>query len=183
MHLNQKLCPKECEGAPRAPFGPSVKGQDELEQYGRRNALRVWLKDPETEGENTDTIILDVAKKLNVALEPSEIGRSHRVGRKSNGDGKPRAIIVKFLSHNVRQRLFRARKNNSGIFLSEDLTKKRANIMFKARGLKRDNKIHSCWTTDGRMYIRERSPWGNHDQARVVQIFSSDDPDAYYRDQ
>ena len=26
MHLNQKLCPKECEGAPRAPFGPSVHG-------------------------------------------------------------------------------------------------------------------------------------------------------------
>ena len=33
--------------------------QDELQQYGRRNSLRVWMKEPEKHGGDTDTIILN----------------------------------------------------------------------------------------------------------------------------
>ena len=35
----------------------SLKNSYELEQYGRRNSLRIWMSDPETQGENTDELV------------------------------------------------------------------------------------------------------------------------------
>lgn len=36
---------------------------DELEQYSRRNALRIWFPQPEVRGENTDELVSQYAKK------------------------------------------------------------------------------------------------------------------------
>ena len=145
-------------------------------------SVRLWTDEIEKDGEDTDAIVMDTARKLNVPLDEKQIGRSHRVGRRV--PGKPRAIIVKFTSYNMRRKFYQARKRTtgSGVFISEDLTKRRSNIMYIARGLKRDNLIHSCWTTDGRMYVRERNPLGaNADQGPVVQIMDKTDLDVYMR--
>ena len=125
--------------------------------------------------------MLDVARKLNISLDPKEIGRTHRVGKQT--PGKPRAIIAKFVSYNSRNKVYQARKSSpNGVFISEDLTKRRSNIMFHARGLKRDKKIHSCWTKDGRMFVRESNPWGpDRDNGRVVQIYDIEDLNVYRR--
>ena len=58
-------------------------GQDELEQYGRRNAVRVWINDPEKPGENTDKLVLDLASQYNIPIIENDIGRSHQIGRAS----------------------------------------------------------------------------------------------------
>ena len=51
--------------------------------------------------------------------------------------------------------------------------------MFLARSLKRQKKIQSCWTKDGRMFIRELNEWGTDDPGRVVQLHSKEDLDKY----
>ena len=43
--------------------------QDELEQYGRRNSLRIWMSDPENQGENTDELVLKYAEKVSVTVQ------------------------------------------------------------------------------------------------------------------
>lgn len=126
---------------------------DELEQYGRRNAVRVWSPSlPETPGEDTDALIINVAAKAGIQLPPNTIGRSHRVGRPSAG--KTRPIIVKFTGYNAPKMLYDARKNCPGVYISEDLTRIRSNILYKARLERKAGRFQHCWTTDGRINIR-----------------------------
>ena len=66
---------------------------------------------PENEKEDTDRIVLDMAKKINASVEISPIDGSHRVGR--SGD-KPRPIIVKFTSYAARKALFIVKKHLKG---------------------------------------------------------------------
>ena len=55
-----------------------------LEMYGRRNGVRIHGV-PETEGENTDTIVMEIAGEIEAGIPASALGRSHRVGKKSAG--------------------------------------------------------------------------------------------------
>eukprot|EP00745_Piridium_sociabile_P044228 TRINITY_DN92305_c0_g1_i2.p1 TRINITY_DN92305_c0_g1~~TRINITY_DN92305_c0_g1_i2.p1 ORF type:complete len:311 (-),score=57.34 TRINITY_DN92305_c0_g1_i2:195-1127(-) len=79
---------------------------DELEQYGRRNNMRV-TGIPETEGESTDTLVTKLAEKMGVDVTEDMLDRTHRVGRKPEGDrtpvpAQPRAIIVKFTTYRAK---------------------------------------------------------------------------------
>ena len=52
----------------------------QLEAYSRRNNLTI-SGIPETEGEDTDRLVLDVAKSAGVMLSPDDIDVPHRLGR------------------------------------------------------------------------------------------------------
>jgi len=127
---------------------------DELEQYSRRNALRIWFPQPESHEDNTDKMVLDYANSIGVTLDPSEIGRSHRVGPPNRNRSKPRAIIVKFTTYNTRRRLYEARKKNQEVFVSEDLTHTRSRVFFNARLERKAGRFLHVWTRDGRINIR-----------------------------
>lgn len=58
----------------------SENENDELNQYGRRNILRIFGI-PEKNDEVTDDIVLKLAGDLNVELTKYDIDRSHRVGK------------------------------------------------------------------------------------------------------
>ena len=53
---------------------------DDLEQYSRRSCLRIGdVKEENTE--NTDEIVMDIARRVNADVRPQDIDSSHRVGR------------------------------------------------------------------------------------------------------
>lgn len=121
---------------------------DELQQYQRRNAVRIFGI-PERADENTDKLVVDLVKeKLNYALPASAICRSHRVGPK-RGD-KARPIIVKFISYRFRSEVFWRKKNlkDTGITISEDLTAARFQLLHVA--MSRFGKSN-VWSQDGRI--------------------------------
>jgi len=122
---------------------------DDLEQRNRLENLRVFGI-PEKSNENTDQLVIDLAKKLNVTLDKSHISRSHRVGRK-NGE-KPRAIIVKFVSYASRQKMFMAKKQlkGTGTSIKEDLTQIRQNILRKA-----SENFDEVWSQNGVIIIKD----------------------------
>lgn len=85
----------------------SLQRLDYLEQYQRRNNLRVFGV-VEKKCENTDTLLIDIFKsKLNVNVSLSDIDQSDRVGatQEPGPDGKIkyRTIIVEFVSYRMRQ--------------------------------------------------------------------------------
>ena len=133
-----------------------VSLEDELdnqEQYSRRNNLRIWSDSlEENAAENTDQIVLNHANKLGVVIAASDIDRSHRVGRRT--PGKPRPIIVKMSSYRARCDLYSARKRVKDVFISEDLTKARTQLLYAARKAKADGYIKQTWTTDGKVKVR-----------------------------
>ena len=102
-------------------------------------------------------------------VRSEEIDRIHRVGPRQ--DKRPRPILVKFVSHQTRQRVLKAksrlRQVGQGaargcearmgtIFINEDLTSRRSKLFQAARGAKKEGNIIDSWTFNGRIMIKDK---------------------------
>ena len=135
---------------------------EELEMYGRRNGIRIYgLK--ESPNENTDKLVLQLAKDIKANISDDALGRSHRVGPKN--DNMPRPIIAKFTGHNSKVEILKHKKElrtddleekygKDTVFINEDLTKTRAGWAKRARVLKKLKKTSETWTRDGTIFIK-----------------------------
>ena len=152
-----------------------LTAQDEAEQYSRRNCLRI-SGIPETDEESTNTIMLMIASECDVNLDPSDIDRSHRLGKPrshssvpENKKNTPRDIIVKFTSYRSRARVFQSKKkldNNSAFpntYINEDLTKTRSELLYKARKMKNNGRFKSAFSRDGRIFVLD-----NNDRRQLI---------------
>ena len=132
---------------------------DQSEQYSRRNSLRIsGFK--EYTGENTDDIVVNMAATIGCDLQLNEIDRSHRVGKPGASKTRHREILVNFASYRARQKLYKMRtslKDNgyAGVFLNEDLTRKRSNVLFEARKVVKADCAKGAWSADGNILIKD----------------------------
>ena len=113
----------------------SVK-HDDLEEYTRKFNLEVYGI-PEEGEENTEQIILDLAKCLNVDLIPEDIDISHRMKK---GNIQPRPIIVRFSNYYSKERMYYNRRKlhkvnvreslrgAEKVYINENLTAQRASL-------------------------------------------------------
>ena len=103
---------------------------DEIEQYGRRENIRIHgIKESLTKEDDGETIINEMSKDLNIELTLNDIQRAHRLGKKSfSENARPRPIIVRFSSFKKRNEFMFSKsklKNLSkynNVFITEDLT-------------------------------------------------------------
>ena len=156
---------------------------DELEQYSHKNSVEIHGI-PENIGISTDEVVCTVAAAVGVQIAPENIEISHRLHRKKGI--KP--IIAKFPNHKDKAKLYRARvqlKNltlsalfpnysttslaEQRIFINENLTSYRSDMMKLAIGKRKDGKILSTWSLDGKIFIKT-SPSG-----RPRQMFSMEE--------
>ncbi|XP_072168546.1 uncharacterized protein [Diadema setosum] len=132
-----------------------VQGQLNLEQYSRRNCIRIFGV-REATGECTDNILCDIAQsKLGITINPAtDIDRSHRTGRKKpeSASHSPRPIIVKMTSYKRKHQILTARRKlkGSGISIHEDLTKHNVDLLRKAT---HHQKVKNAWSSDGRIIV------------------------------
>ena len=132
---------------------------DQSEQYSRRNSLRISGFKEHT-GEKTDDIVVNMAATIGCDLQLNEIDRSHRVGKPDATKTRHREILVKFASYRARQKLYKMRtslKDNgyAGVFLNEDLTRKRSNLLFEARKVVKADCAKGAWSADGNILIKD----------------------------
>ncbi|ELU08188.1 hypothetical protein CAPTEDRAFT_202886 [Capitella teleta] len=134
---------------------------DALEQYTRRNSIRVTGL-PEVEHEDILDRTLKIVNEdleVNPPISIMDIDRVHRVGRR-NPD-RPRSVIVKFSTYRARQSVMKMKKNIKtrlpSTFLNEDLTKERSTFLYKARQMKRQKQITDCWTHDGAIVFKDNN--------------------------
>jgi hypothetical protein len=142
---------------------------DELEQYGRRENVRIsGIK--EEEGENLKQKIVDLARAMDIVMETRDINVTHRLG-KPGISGTTRNIICRFVSRDTKFRFLTEKKKlklldtHKQVYINEDLTPLRQKLFFK---LRRSGKFESCYTRDGS--IRCKSKDGN-----MCQVSSPDD--------
>ena len=99
---------------------------------------------------------------------------------------KHRSVIVKFASRktkalvmgnckNLKDNPFKNQNGSiSKIYISDDLTKRRANLAFQARNLKKCNAILDTWTFEGRILIKDKhrriSPVISQEDLRKLQL-------------
>ena len=136
---------------------------EEQEQYSRRTSLRFHnVRVPTDQKGNiiqpvdTDGIILKICNKhLTVPLDIHHIGRSHPIGEAK--DGKI-SIIVRFLTYRQRHMVFSNKRklkgNKDKMFIAENLTKYRYDLLRQLNGMKKINKVHSFWTHDGSILVK-----------------------------
>ena len=154
---------------------------DSLEQYSRRNCLRIGPI-PESPTENVEDIVVKVASSAGLNLPEGAIDRTHRVGKKPGPtDSYSRSIIVKMTSYKYKEALIKARRNLGSvdgsqlfgdlnwpcrppingkpfvhrIYVNDDLTKLRAQVAAKARDLKKTKRIDDTWVRDGAIHIKK----------------------------
>ena len=72
---------------------------------------------------------------------------------------KPRPIIVKFIRHDIKEKIFGTTKRLAGkpFLITESLTATRIRCIKKLQLLKRKNEIYSYWTKDGSIYYMENA--------------------------
>ncbi len=137
---------------------------DDLEQYSRRNSLRVSGVEEQPFEDVTKVTLGLIRQDLGKKEFPiSAIDRIHRVGRKRE-NGTPRPILVKFATYRDRAQVFQLRtrlRNNEAkkgpTYINEDLTQKRASLLYQARKLKKALKISDCWSSDGQILVKNNS--------------------------
>ena len=160
---------------------------DNLEQYSRKNSLE-FHGIPDEVNMPTDQVVCKIAQAIGVEIHEDDIEISHRIGRK-RGD-KP--VLAKFVSHKVKSKIYKARTNlkavsvqsrfpgssvssvrgttarPKGIFINENLTPYRKEMMGLAVEKRYDGKINKVWTLDGKIFIKT-TPTGNPRQMFSVE--------------
>ena len=116
MQLSKRICPRgrTSWSSINAPTLSGCSGREEI-------------------NESTNQIAIDVARQKGVVVSPSDIDRSHRIGK--SGGKSHRPIIVQFVSYDKRNEVFKAKKilRKTGIVIQEDLTKIRADTVFSKK--------------------------------------------------
>jgi hypothetical protein len=128
---------------------------ESLEQFGRRNCLLIHgVAERSNElTEDTDAIAIDIVRnKLGLEIDRTQLDRLHRLWRRniSQTRPKPRPILLKFVSYNVRSEVFRRKRRlkGSGLGVTESLTRKRMELYSTVNN---HSNVSSAWTLDGRI--------------------------------
>lgn len=107
------------------------------------------------------TVLEFLNSSLGVVVQPQDISIAHRL--KSGPKDRVRPIIVKFKNQQVRNSVYRAKKQlkNTGsanrIYISEHLTKSASDLFFTARRMVKDKRIASTWTQNGQVFVKVSS--------------------------
>lgn len=134
---------------------------DQAEQYSRRNCLRISGV-PEENEENTDNIVLRIATDIGSSIQLPDIDRSHRIGRVNRARDRPRDIIVKLATYRARSNFYRKRTSlkqsgHMGVYINEELTRKRSGLLFHARRLLKAQRLKGAWSSDGTVLIKDNA--------------------------
>ena len=164
-------------------FNLSETAINDLEQYSRRDCLEI-NGIPQNTDENTDDIVVAIAKKVGLNITANDISTSHRLGKPGQyGKNVYPNIIVKFTSRKTRDLFYSKKKqllsantqsssfqsSNSTIYLNESLTTKNKKIFNACRMFKRNNKWKVVWTKNGITYLKKDK------NANTIKILSEDD--------
>ena len=115
---------------------------DNLEQCSRRSSVRVCGFKEKADGEQLDTIPADLFTDMDVPLTRNNVNRAHRIGPRTSirNIQHSRQVIIQFKDHESKTTFMKARKHLRGkqptVFISEDLTQKRARLIYLCRGKK-----------------------------------------------
>lgn len=140
---------------------------NDLEQYGRRNNLRISnmsLDQPgATEREITENTVkflnenvLKISGTTQTPMTADDIDRCHTIGPMRGGRNN---IIVKFHKYNTKRLVYQAKTNLKGDtqkrFINEDLTKHNYGLIQTMTRHKRAGFIAGFWTRDGNVYAKK----------------------------
>lgn len=137
-----------------------------LEQHSRRQNIEIDGI-PETQGEDVNTVLRDVAKSIGVEVKTEQIVAAHRVPTFNKKRTPP--IIVRFATYEARDtwiagykkvRPLSANKINpnfSGaikVFINEHLSPENKQLLSKTKEVARAKNYKYVWSREGKIFVR-----------------------------
>ena len=140
---------------------------NQVKQYRRRNNI-VISGIPDVTDDDLEDAVTSIMEDLDVIVQNGDIEVCHRIG-KSDQKTSSKKTIVRFINRKYCKKALVNRKKlininsqmkynfsqNNKIFINENLTRANESIAFCGRKLKRNSKIHSCFTRDGIVFIKK----------------------------
>ena len=144
---------------------------DDLEQYSRRNSVRISGITENEKGEDIENNITSVLDdmKMSTKITLKDINRVHRIGPRVSLTNKMHSqqIIIQFRDYKTKSAFIKERKTLRtkllNVYMAEDLTQKRARLFYLTRNMKKQHNILDCWTYDGWIVIKDQ-----HGKIRTV---------------
>ena len=141
---------------------------------------------PGLKDENVTSIVVDIAEKLHVDVNFSDISIAHRLPPKrqkqSNGSTMPPVIIAQFAIKRIRNAIHLRRKEVKNVndfpvpdmtklFANENLTHYRKNLLWSTKRAAKANNYNHFWTANGKILAKK------NDTASVIAIQNESDVD------
>jgi len=132
------------------------KVTNELEQYGRRNNVRISGINGDANRQSSETstelVINTIKEKTGLDISVHEIDVAHRLGKYRQG--KQRPIIVKFVRRQTKIQVFKYAKQlrQSAVYINDDLTKTNQEVLSSVRIKDRDS-VKKAWSHEGKIYV------------------------------
>ena len=82
------------------------------EQYFRRNCILIHRLKEEMNGSTNDRVLKLFRGELNEDVLLADLEMTHRIGKKRELSSKPCPVIVKFAQYNIREKVFKSKKNS-----------------------------------------------------------------------
>ena len=128
---------------------------DKMEQYSRKDNVRISnLPDPHDSDEDTNQLVVKLAKDLGVEITERDISTSHRLGKNSVTYCRP--VIVKFCRRDTKMKIMMKRKllkdhaDYDRVYVNDDLTKVRYKL---CKQLREDS--YKAWTIGGKIFFKD----------------------------
>ena len=158
---------------------------DAVEQHCRRQNLEIKGV-PIVYGEDTNKIVVKVARSLNVDISTDDIPTSHRLPvstkLEENDDSTSIPVIVRFVSRDVRNKIYANRKltrqldmkkfglkGTTNLFINENLTLLRKRLFWKTEQKVREAGYKYIWTSNGNIFVKKV------DEANPIAVNSEKD--------
>ena len=141
---------------------------NQVQQYGRRNNIVISGIPDDVADDDPEDAVTSIMEDVDVIVKNSDIEACHRIG-KSDQKTTSKKTIVRFINPKYCKKVLVNRKKlinidsemkynfsrNNKIFINENLTRANESIAFCGRKIKRNSKIHSCFTRDGIVVIKK----------------------------
>jgi hypothetical protein len=134
--------------------------ESRIEENDRKSMLNRALLTYENINTASESLKTDVTKFLTLELKLAPL-IMNGLTVSSFGRGN-HTVLLEFATFEGKRELFRAKKSlynqdknkYKSLYVNEFLTKNKAELLRKARSMKKENKFHSAFSFDGRVYVR-----------------------------
>lgn len=131
-----------------------TKGLNDLEQYGRRQNLRL-NNVPLDEDADCEVVVIDIINRAlpeGESISAADIDRCHPLGRPNKKNN--RQVMIKFKTYKTKAQVYEARFNLSNVYMSEDFTPTNQKVIDELVKCKKSKRVKSFWSIDGKIFAK-----------------------------
>lgn len=151
VNANMKAMQNDIETVKKSQQGIENK-IDSQEQYSRRNCVLIHGIEEQHNEDPYKLVVEILNEKLSVNISTNDISRCHRIGSQRDKTNKKRPLIVKFISYQTKDKVWRRKRSlkDTNILITESLTAKRMDLLRSTQAMIGHR---NCWTQDGEIIL------------------------------